>query len=115
MDPDHADAAFSAGGERGTLSGTVRVAATGLAFGAPRPIIRHRFGGNLRAARNGSRFADPLHQIRVPSVLPVAVTGGPPADRAASQHRDRTRVGAGRTDRVIVPEIRAIDLEEECA
>src|SRR5262249_34391115 len=30
---------------------TPRVALTGVAFGPPMSIIRHRFGGNLRAAR----------------------------------------------------------------
>ncbi len=35
-------------------SPVMRVAAIGVAIGAPSPIIRHRFGGNLRAARTSS-------------------------------------------------------------
>ena len=43
-----------------------RVATTGVAIGAPVPIIRHRFGGNLRAARTVPESPTAAHHLRVP-------------------------------------------------
>ena len=54
----------------------VRIAAIGVAIGAPSPIIRHRFGGNLRAARtgHGPRRRAPVQRQADPNVWDSRMT-----------------------------------------
>ena len=84
-----------AGWRANRLDSHARVAPTGVAFGPPMPMIRHRFGGNLRAVRTGAPSRRPSRTAlrRPPSLLPSAE--GSPGRRRIGQ-----RVGrAGRPGR----------------
>ena len=65
------------------LDSHARVAWTGVAFGPPMSMIRHRFGGNLRAARASVPAPSSVtHRRSLPSFTPTPVGG-----RLWMQHR----------------------------
>src|SRR3990172_522187 len=79
--------------ERASLEEPPRVAPTGVAIGAPSPIIRHRFGGNLRAAETGPEPPIAAPPLRVPRSLP------PPFETDCRGPRRRTGAGLRRRSR----------------
>jgi len=91
---------------------------TGLAIGAPLPIIRDHFGGHLRAARSHLAFLRhlartvprppiPRPRAETPSAAPRIGHGGRGGGPAPFDRR--------RSDRGVDPAVRAINLEEETA
>src|SRR5262245_52764319 len=80
-----------------TLWSHARVAPVGVAIGPPMPMIRHRFGGILRAARVGILRRRPsLHRrsTRSPSNPPSLKDKGPTDARFGARATD-VRAGTG--------------------
>jgi hypothetical protein len=74
------------------LDSHARVASTGVAFGPPMSMIRHRFGGNLRAARVSVSRRRPSRTVARPNHPTDPVGGG-----LWTQHRATgVQRGAGR-------------------
>ena len=100
----------SVGGPRGVasqrLDSHARVAPTGVAFGPPMSMIRHRFGGNLRAARAGVLRRRPSRTAArrsADSLRPSRPTGRPGRRRSGTARTARRRRRSGRRRRTRRP------------
>jgi len=80
-----------------------RVATTGVAIGAPASIIRHRFGGYLRAARTGPESSIDAHHLRVPRMLHLVERWIPRGPRCGTGARSAATVSASGGGRVARP------------
>ena len=97
-----------------------RVATTGVAIGAPVPIIRHRFGGNLRAARTVPESPTAAHHLRVPRMFRLPLRSRTPGSPTRNGRRSASSVSVWEGAWVVRPGVApgntgAIDPEEEIA